>query len=87
MCKALTAKLSCQVKGLFYLPFHGVGGQLLTGKNLLLSEQILSFKNRQPFGKASSTREADRKSQKLFPLKKNGIKTWRYNNTAQDEHW
>ena len=42
----------------------------LKGKNLLPEEQILSFQSRLYFGKHWSSREAIRKSQKLFPFAK-----------------
>ena len=44
------------------------------GKNLLPSEQILSFMSRPLFGKTLSSRSANRKSQKLFPCKSMGEK-------------
>ena len=40
----------------------------LKEKNLLLFEQILSFKSKPEFGRAMSARKANRKSRKLFPL-------------------
>ena len=43
-------------------------GLTLKGKNLLHEEQILSFKSNPQFGSARTTREANRKSQKFFPL-------------------
>ena len=50
----------------YLLPFsRGIYSQR---KNLLLLEQILSFKNKPLFGRAMSAREANRKSQRLFPL-------------------
>ena len=49
-------------------------GFTLKGKDLLLSEQILSSKSRPHFGMAMSAKEANRKSQKLFLLVK-----WRLN--------
>ena len=45
-------------------------GQLKRGKNLLPSEQILSFKSRPKFGRSVLSREANRKSQKSFPFMK-----------------
>ena len=46
----------------------------LKEKNLLLLEQILSFRSKHCFGRAMSAnlKEANRKSQKLFPVVKNG---------------
>ena len=49
----------------------------LKGKNLLLLEQILSFKSKPHIGMAMSVREANRKSQKLFRLIK-----WRFTHNA-----
>ena len=40
----------------------------LKEKNLLLGEQILSFKSSANFGRSSLFREAYRKAQKLFPF-------------------
>ena len=61
-----------QGKQLFHLHFHFPSqlGSTLKGKNLLLKEQILSLKSRPYFERTSSSREANRKSQKLFPFVK-----------------
>ena len=48
----------------------GVGRLPLKGKNLLLQEQILSLKSKLPFGRVLPCREANSKSQKLFPFAK-----------------
>ena len=60
--------LQADATPLFFI-FASLGsrGQLLNGKNLLLEEQILSFKSRPHFEGASSSGEANRKS-KLFPF-------------------
>ena len=41
---------------------------------LLHQEQILSFRSRLHFGKVSLSREANKKSQKLFPFVKMAVK-------------
>ena len=52
----------------FCLPFPM--GSTLKGKNLLLLEQILSFKSIPHFGKSEMSRGENRKTQKLFPFVK-----------------
>ena len=52
----------------YLLPFSK--GFTLKGKNLLLLEQILSSKSKLQTGMAMSVREANMKSQKLFPFVK-----------------
>ena len=49
-----------------YFVFVLHGGSTLKGKNLLLVEQILSFKSRSPFGRALSTKQTA--NQELFPF-------------------
>ena len=46
-------------------------GPTLNGKNLLPSEQILSFWSRSLFGKTSTCRKANRKSWRSFSFEKN----------------
>ena len=71
----LNTKLCLPVKELRYiltlsgevtLPFTYLHGFTLKGKNLLVLEQILSFKSKSQFERAMSARKANRKSQKLF---------------------
>ena len=62
--------LSGEVILLFTYLFPSQEEFTLKGKNLLLLEQILSFKRKPQFGRDMSAREANRKSQKLFPLVK-----------------
>ena len=59
---------SCTSKGLVILIFASLlnGGQFLKGKILLLKERILFLKSRLPCEKASSSREAKRKCQKML---------------------
>ena len=59
----------------YLLPFsRGVYPQRIEfappGANSFQEEQILSFKSRPHFGRAMSTKEANRKSRKLFPFAK-----------------
>ena len=42
----------------------------LKGKNLLLLEQIIFYKSKFQFGRATSAREANRKSRQLIPIVK-----------------
>ena len=53
-----------------HICFPSEEGLTLKGKNLLLLEQILSFKSKPQFGRAISDREANRKSRKLFSILK-----------------
>ena len=58
---------------LSFLP-HFPRGSTFKGKNLLLWEQILVFKSRPHSERASLTRDANRKLQKLFPFVKMAAK-------------
>ena len=59
---------------IFIFPAFSNGGQLSKGKNLLLYEQILSFKSKTHFQWDKQSKKANRKSEILFPPCKNGIK-------------
>ena len=54
-------------RGVYYQRKEGF---TIKGKNLLFLEQILSFESKPLLGRAMAAREANRKSQKLFPLVK-----------------
>ena len=60
----------------FLPPF--MKGSILKGKNLLLNEQIHSFKSRPHFRKLPSSGEAKMNSKKFFLCKNGKIITWKY---------
>ena len=69
--------LSGEVTLSILICFPSQEGFTLKGKNLLLLEQILSFKSKSKFGRAMSAREVT----KVVPLSKNDGKTWRFTHT------
>ena len=64
--------LSGETTVIFIFALHPQEGFTHKGKNLLLMEQILSFKSRPVLGRAMSAKEANGKSRKIVSLSKNG---------------
>ena len=76
LCLKMNSTLLGEVTLLFTYFILFSRGFTLKGKNLLLLEQILSFKSKPQFGRAMEGRKANRKSWKLFPLVKMTEKHW-----------